>query len=364
MRVRKAFCAEDLRALAVLLIASAAVLMVCSMNSWLYPLNPWTDVNILGTMGRGMLNGQVLYRDLFDHKGPLIYFLFGLCQWLIPGTYHGLYLLEVLCCAGAMFFGWKTIRLYLPGLSPLWMVPLFAVLAGASVFSYGASTEELLLFPVAWSMYDLLVSWRGGVPLSSGTLLRNGVLAGCILWTKFNLLSFHFVWMAALAIDALVKEKKLWPPVRMCLIFLGGMAAGSIVEYVCSWGQEFFFGSRSWDYSNLPFNLNGRICLLYSVFWGVLGVLWIKNIYPRMAKVILRIPNRAGKILTWCLTAFLVFNAVMSFLAVDRWSQRVNDVPAPNAFWEFIDDRFPDERMEKIFANMHFGDYTELQKVG
>ena len=228
MRVRKAFCAEDLRALAVLLLASAAVLMVCTMNSWLYPVNPWTDVNILGTMGRGMLNGQVLYRDLFDHKGPLIYFLFGLCQWLIPGTYHGLYLLEVLCCAGAMFFGWKTIRLYLPGLSPLWMVPLFAVLAGASVFSYGASTEELLLFPVAWSMYDLLVAWRTGKPLTSGTLVRNGVLAGCILWTKFNLLGFHFVWMAAVAIDALVKEKKLWPPVKMCLIFLGGMAIATL----------------------------------------------------------------------------------------------------------------------------------------
>ena len=228
MRVRKAFCAEDLRALAVLLLASAAVLMVCTMNSWLYPVNPWTDVNILGTMGRGMLNGQVLYRDLFDHKGPLIYFLFGLCQWLIPGTYHGLYLLEVLCCAGAMFFGWKTIRLYLPGLSPLWMVPLFAVLAGASVFSYGASTEELLLFPVAWSMYDLLVAWRTDKPLTSGTLVRNGVLAGCILWTKFNLLGFHFVWMAAVAIDALVKEKKLWPPMKMCLIFLGGMAIATL----------------------------------------------------------------------------------------------------------------------------------------
>ena len=88
-------------AAAFFLVAAAAILMVCSMNSWLYPLNPWSDVNILGTMGREMLKGQVPYRDLFDHKGPLIYFLFGLCQWLIPGTYHGLYLLEVLCCAGA-----------------------------------------------------------------------------------------------------------------------------------------------------------------------------------------------------------------------------------------------------------------------
>ena len=46
--------------------------------------------------------------------------------------------------------------------------------------------------------------------------------------TKFNLLGFHFVWMAAVAIDALVKEKKLWPPVKMCLIFLGGMAIATL----------------------------------------------------------------------------------------------------------------------------------------
>src|SRR5699024_7480274 len=86
----------------------------------------------------------------------------------------------------------------------------------------------LLLFPVAWSMYDLLVAWRTGKRLTSGTLVRNGVLAGSILWTKFNLLGFHFVWMADVAIDALVKEKKLWPPMKMCLIFLGGMAIATL----------------------------------------------------------------------------------------------------------------------------------------
>ncbi len=215
-------------AAAFFLVAAAAILMICSMNSWLYPLNPWSDVNILGTMGREMLKGQVPYRDLFDHKGPLIYFLFGLCMNLIPGTYHGLFLLEAVCCAGAMFFGWKTARLYLSDLSPLWMVPLFALLASSDWFGSGASVEELLLFPMAWSLYDLLAAWRTGKPLTAWALLRNGVLAGCVLWTKFNLLSFHFVWMAALAIDALVKEKKLWPPVKMCLIFLVGMALATL----------------------------------------------------------------------------------------------------------------------------------------
>ena len=139
------------------------------------------------------------------------------------------------------------------------------------------------------------------------------------------------------------------------LSFLGGMIVGSVVEYVCSWGQEALLGSRSWDYSGMPFNLNGRICLLYSVFWGVLGVLWIKDLYPRMAKWILKIPNKAGKILTWCLTAFLVVNAVVTCVAVARWSQRFQGEPASSGFWSFVDERFPDERMERIFANMEFG---------
>lgn len=138
--------------------------------------------------------------------------------------------------------------------------------------------------------------------------------------------------------------------------FLGGIIVGSVVEYVCSWGQELVFGTRSWDYSKMPFNINGRICLLYSIFWGILGVLWIKNLYPRMAKLILKIPNRVGKICTWVLLAFFVVNTVMSGIALTRWSQRNAGIPAANTFWQTIDERFPDERMEKVYANMVFSE--------
>ena len=136
--------------------------------------------------------------------------------------------------------------------------------------------------------------------------------------------------------------------------FLGGFAVGSVVEYVCSWGQEVLFGSRSWDYSHMPFNLNGRICLLYSIFWGFLGVLWVKKIYPWMAKLILKLPEKFGKALTWILLAFFIFNAIVTVLAVFRWSQRLDMIEPSNALWEFIDERFPNERMERIFANMVF----------
>lgn len=136
--------------------------------------------------------------------------------------------------------------------------------------------------------------------------------------------------------------------------FFGGMIIGSIVEYICSWAQEMAFGSRSWDYSGVPFNLNGRICLLYSVFWGVLGVLWIKDIYPRMSQMILKLPNKYGKIITWVLAVLLVIDCAVSGIAVLRWSQRVKGVEPSNSFEEFIDERFPDERMERVYANMEF----------
>lgn len=138
--------------------------------------------------------------------------------------------------------------------------------------------------------------------------------------------------------------------------FLGGMITGSALEYFCSWGQELILGSRSWDYSAMPFNLNGRICLLYGIFWGFLGVFWIKNLYPRMASAILKLPNKPGKILTWLLTAFFIFNIIMTGLSLYRWSERIENKPADNVIEQVLDKRFPDERMKKVFPNMVFGD--------
>lgn len=143
--------------------------------------------------------------------------------------------------------------------------------------------------------------------------------------------------------------------------FVGGFVVGSVVEYACSWFQEVCFGSTSWDYSNMPYNLNGRICLLYSIFWGILGIFWIKNIYPRMAKWILKIPNKVGKPLTWVLLVFMVFNSVMTLFTSLRWTARREGIEPRNAFEAYLDEHYPDERMQKIFANAEFTEDREAR---
>lgn len=139
------------------------------------------------------------------------------------------------------------------------------------------------------------------------------------------------------------------------LIMLGGAAIGSAVEYACAWVQMQLFGSASWDYSAMPFNLHGRINLLYSLFWGILAVIWVKEFFPRMSQWIMKIPNTIGVSLTWVLVAFMVVNTALSGMAVLRWAERTaGDAPQTQAVSQWLDKHYPDARMARIYPSMEF----------
>lgn len=207
--------------------------------------------------------------------------------------------------------------------------------------------KGLNFYKLIWLLF--IGSFAGVIVESLWCILKHGYLESRVglVYGPFNLL----YGVGAIAISAALYRFRNHGGQ---FSFLGGMVAGSIVEYICSWGQELIFGSRSWDYSDMPFNINGRICLLYSFFWGLLGILWMKRLYPQIAKQILKIPNRVGKTLSWVILAFFIINASVSFISVYRWSERTENVAASNGFWQFIDKRFPDARMEKIYPNMSF----------
>lgn len=176
--------------------------------------------------------------------------------------------------------------------------------------------------------------------------LENTVGVG-LIWGPFNLVYGFGALAMALGLHILRSKRDL-------SVMLGGILIGSVVEYICSFVQEFLFGSVSWDYSEYPFNIGGRVNLLYSLFWGILAIFWIKIIYPFFASWILKIPNTIGKSLTWVLLVFMVVNTIASGFAVGRWAQRIEGTAADSAFFSFFDTYYPNEKMEKIFASMEF----------
>ena len=136
-------------------------------------------------------------------------------------------------------------------------------------------------------------------------------------------------------------------------LFLAGTIVGGVYEYVCSVFTELVFGTVFWDYSHIPFNLAGRINLLYCFFWGIAAAVWMKILYPRLSRLIERIPMKAGKVLTWVIVVFMVFNMAISALALGRYQQRQSAPDAPtNGFTEFLDHYYPDERIHQVYPNM------------
>ena len=73
--------------LAIFLIVSILTLLICSKNSPLYPYNDWVDGNAFFTMGKGMFNGKVPYKDLFEQKGPLLYLIYGIGYLISHDTF-------------------------------------------------------------------------------------------------------------------------------------------------------------------------------------------------------------------------------------------------------------------------------------
>lgn len=134
-------------------------------------------------------------------------------------------------------------------------------------------------------------------------------------------------------------------------VFIISMVLGGITEYLCSFIQEKVFHTISWDYSYLPFNLNGRTSLLHCSYWGIAGVLYIMYIEPLTYKIEEVMKNKIAKIITILIVIFMIFNISISCLAGIRQSERLRNIEPKNSIERFLDKYYPDEYMDKIFLN-------------
>lgn len=109
-------------------------------------------------------------------------------------------------------------------------------------------------------------------------------------------------------------------------IFAGGIIVGSIVEYFISWFGEVFLNVRWWDYTGRFLNINGRICLLYSFYWGIISIYLMKSLNPAIDKIInfakSKINIKVAKISTIAITIFLLIDCLVSAYAVELFLAR------------------------------------------
>ncbi len=161
-------------------------------------------------------------------------------------------------------------------------------------------------------------------------------------------------------------------------LFWGGFVVGSIIEYVVSWIGEVVLNVKWWDYSNMPLNLNGRICVFFSIFWGLLAIYLMSYINPRVDRLINWLKSKISvnklKIITLGVTIFLFIDFVLTGYALEYFIVRkihennlpvVNKERADSAYEKiynneklakFINTYWDDRKMIRTFPNLKIKD--------
>ena len=156
-------------------------------------------------------------------------------------------------------------------------------------------------------------------------------------------------------------------------LFIAGFIIGSVVEYVVSWVGEVIFNIKWWDYSNFPLNINGRVCVYFSIFWGILTICLNKVINPTVDKALGKIPIKVLHVLTVIIMVFMAFDFIISSFALKMFETRLIynynlEVQGAEDYYEkyldiyqnnpglkeFVDKVFSDEKMLKTFPNIKF----------
>ena len=251
-----------LPAMGLCLLCAGLVLLIATSSSPLYATNFWTDTNIYFTIGRGMHHGLVPYRDLFDHKGPLLYLIYALGALISEKSFLGVFCLQVLSLCATLYLTYRTVQ-EMAGADAVLSIPLMAAASViTTAYNQGGSAEEFCLPALVLLLFLSVREMIRGE--SSGDVLF-GAAAGWIFWIKYTVIGF-----AAGAGVCLLLARARRQGLRSMGRGIADMALGflliSLLPVVYLWanhslrlGMEVYFVQNLTGYSGEAMTLTGHL---------------------------------------------------------------------------------------------------------
>lgn len=100
------------------------------------------------------------------------------------------------------------------------------------------------------------------------------------------------------------------------ILFWFGLIVLSAFEYVVGWLLEITFKTKYWDYSRKMFNIHGRVCLQNSLYWGILGVVFMKLIHPSIERVFGIIPDQYVSIIVSSASTIIIVDTIITVIGL------------------------------------------------
>ena len=172
---------------------SFLLMLLLTRSSFLYPYNNWDDSNSYFSMGKSMFHGILIYRDIFDQKGPYLYFLYGLCSLVSGTTFRGVFLMEILLGAADLLLIGRILKLFCRPQTAAFLSPiLLACMCASKSFYWGGCAEEICLPFLLFPLYVLLRTLQHNrrTDFSPRDVFLPGLCCGFVFCVKFTLMGF------------------------------------------------------------------------------------------------------------------------------------------------------------------------------
>lgn len=302
------------------LLGLSTILMTFgSMTSILFPIHVGVDQNCFFTIGKSVLDGDVLYRDIYDQKGPLLFFIHTLAALISRENFYGVYVLQIINFAVILNYVGKISDLFLDSQYNRLVTSITGlVIVTAFCYSRGDNAEEFCMPFLVIALYHMLTYLNSNKEeLSYKTMFLQGFFASCILWIKFTLLGFYIGWVLVIGIT-IWRRKSFFACFKAALIFLGGMIVGSIPYFLYFLANgsvgEFLY---SYFYTNI-FMYSSQVTavekIMYfftqDIMWNFVFtplILWGMIYFLRSKKISMTREAKIGLFTTILLTYFFVF---------------------------------------------------------
>ncbi|MBQ2642689.1 MAG: hypothetical protein IJF94_02700 [Eubacterium sp.] len=190
------------------LLTAIVTLLFCSKCSFLYTFNSWCDVNCFMTVGKSMMKGKVLYKDIYEQKGLLLFLIYGLSSLVSKTTFYPIFFVEVLCDTFFIYFVYKTATLFTKKVSWVFIPIINALVYSSMFFAVGGGAEEFAMPFLAYAFYAFceyhLNDEDNKSRIEYSKIMLLGISAAFIFWNKYTVLGLIAGLLIALVYDYII----------------------------------------------------------------------------------------------------------------------------------------------------------------
>lgn len=216
----------------LILMASFIFIGLFSMSSPIYLFNDIADANTWMVQGKMILDGQILYKNVYEHKGPVQLIPYVIAA-MFDDSFFALYIIESLLFFVYGLFTYKIAKLYCKNSLAITLLTMFFT-SSSITFLCSGTTEELTLFIYPASLYIILKALKEGRYLNKNNCIVIGIMQGLLFWSKYTLCSFTIGLCLFMVYWHIKDHKNITKQIIWFLIGVGIPTAVIIIYFVCT----------------------------------------------------------------------------------------------------------------------------------